>query len=38
MNAHDAPIHALTHIENGNILATGDDDGVIKIWDLRQAS
>lgn len=38
MNAHDSPIHALMHIENGNIVATGDDDGMIKIWDLREAS
>jgi len=26
------------HIENGNIIATGDDDGIIKIWDLREAN
>jgi WD repeat-containing protein 55 len=36
--AHDAPIHALMHIENSNIIATGDDDGIIKIWDLREAN
>lgn len=38
MNAHDSPIHALMHVENGNIIATGDDDGMIKIWDLREAN
>jgi hypothetical protein len=26
------------HLDSGNIIATGDDEGVIKIWDLRQAS
>lgn len=36
-NAHPAPINSLKHIENGVIIATGDDDGLIKIWDLRIA-
>ena len=35
LDAHDVPIHALLHIQDGNIIATGDDDGLIKIWDLR---
>lgn len=26
------------HLEDSRIVATGDDDGVVKIWDLRQAS
>lgn len=36
-DAHPNPIHTVMHIENGNIIATGDDDGLIRIWDLRQA-
>ncbi len=36
--AHAAPINSLLHVENNVILASGDDDGMIKIWDLRQAS
>jgi len=26
------------HIENNAVLASGDDDGLIKIWDLRLAA
>lgn len=37
LEAHPCPIHCIRHIENGNILATGDDDGLIRIWDLRAA-
>ncbi|CDH52970.1 hypothetical protein RO3G_08588 [Lichtheimia corymbifera JMRC:FSU:9682] len=33
--AHDAPLNALLCL-NENILATGDDDGVIKLWDNRK--
>ena len=36
--AHDVPINSVVHIENGNIIATGDDDGLIRIWDLRIAA
>jgi len=36
--AHPCPIFTICHIENGNIVATGDDDGMIRIWDLRVAS
>ena len=36
-NAHSCPINSLIHIENDVILATGDDDGLIKLWDLRIA-
>lgn len=37
-NAHKEAINTVIHIENGNIIATGDDDGRIKIWDLRVAA
>jgi WD repeat-containing protein 55 len=33
--AHPVPINSLMHIENNAILASGDDDGLLKIWDLR---
>ena len=33
--AHDEPINKITHIENDHVIATGDDNGVVKIWDLR---
>ena len=36
-NAHDEAINSLIHIENDHVISTGDDDGVIKIWDLREA-
>lgn len=35
--AHDEPINKIAHIEDDHVVATGDDDGTIKIWDLRQA-
>lgn len=35
--AHEEAINSICHLENDHIVATGDDDGVIKIWDLRQA-
>ena len=34
-DAHDEAINALCHIENDCVIATGDDDGIIKVWDLR---
>ncbi|KAG8038565.1 hypothetical protein G9C98_006261 [Cotesia typhae] len=34
--AHDSPIHVLSVISE-NTFATGDDDGTIKLWDLRQS-
>jgi WD40 repeat protein len=37
MDAHDAPISTVLHMDSGNIIASGDDDGMIRIWDLRQA-
>ena len=36
--AHPAPINSLIHVENSVIIASGDDDGLIKIWDLRLAT
>jgi WD40 repeat protein len=33
--AHPTAINSILHIENGSIIASGDDDGSIKIWDLR---
>lgn len=35
LTAHEAPIYSILHLEGGNILASGDDDGCIRIWDLR---
>ncbi len=34
LKAHQSPISALTHIQ-GAVLASGDDDGTIKVWDVR---
>ena len=34
-DAHPEAIHSLIHLDGGNLLATGDDDGLIRIWDLR---
>jgi WD repeat-containing protein 55 len=36
-NAHSESINKIIHLEDEHIVATGDDDGVIKIWDLRMA-
>ena len=36
-SAHNSPINAVLPIASG-LLLTGDDDGVIKAWDLRTAS
>lgn len=36
--AHPSPVNSLIHIENDVILASGDDDGLIKLWDLRLAA
>jgi len=38
LGAHDESLNYIMHIENSHIIATGDDDGAIKIWDLRLAS
>ncbi|EKX48261.1 hypothetical protein GUITHDRAFT_86068 [Guillardia theta CCMP2712] len=34
-NAHEAPVNAMLVMDD-KFLATGDDEGVIKLWDLRQ--
>lgn len=34
-NAHDQPVYTMT-ILGENTFATGDDDGLVKLWDLRQ--
>jgi WD40 repeat protein len=36
--AHEAPIYSLLHMDSGNLIASGDDDGCIRIWDLRVAN
>ncbi|CAH1368515.1 unnamed protein product [Tenebrio molitor] len=35
--AHEVPIYCLLVIDE-NLFATGDDDGCVKLWDLRQNS
>jgi len=34
---HKAPLSALIHIEN-TVFATGDDNGVVKVWDIKSQS
>ncbi|CAH1957467.1 unnamed protein product [Acanthoscelides obtectus] len=34
-NSHDSPINCISVIDE-NIFATGDDDGMLKLWDLRE--
>jgi WD40 repeat protein len=36
-DAHPSPVHVVKHLEDNNMIATGDDDGMIRIWDLRMA-
>jgi WD40 repeat protein len=36
-DAHSEAINAIMHLEDSHIVATGDDNGVVKVWDLRQA-
>jgi WD40 repeat protein len=38
MKAHYEAINCVMHLEDSHVIATGDDDGVVKIWDLRQAN
>ena len=33
-NAHDTAINKLAHLTE-NVLVTGDDDGTVKVWDIR---
>ena len=37
LKAHGNPINKIAHVENDHVIATGDDDGLVKLWDLRQA-
>lgn len=37
LRAHDSAINALTMLESTGV-ATGDDDGELKLWDVRQRS
>lgn len=34
--AHESPINRI-HFANGNTLISGDDDGIVKVWDLRSS-
>uniref|UniRef100_U5EX47 WD repeat-containing protein 55 homolog n=1 Tax=Corethrella appendiculata TaxID=1370023 RepID=U5EX47_9DIPT len=34
-DAHDEPVYTMYVIDE-NLFATGDDDGVLKLWDMRQ--
>ncbi|XP_066157402.1 WD repeat-containing protein 55 homolog [Euwallacea fornicatus] len=34
-NSHDSPVYCLTVIDE-NLFATGDEDGRVKLWDLRE--
>ncbi|XP_018578500.1 WD repeat-containing protein 55 homolog [Anoplophora glabripennis] len=34
-NCHEVPVYCLTIIDE-NMFSTGDDDGVVKIWDVRE--
>lgn len=36
--AHKGAINTVLHLENSHVIATGDDDGVVKVWDLRLAT
>lgn len=33
-DAHEVPIYTMT-VLNENLIATGDDDGYLKVWDIR---
>ena len=36
--AHAESINKIAHLEDEVLIATGDDDGAVKIWDLRMAA
>lgn len=38
VGSHDEAINTIMHLEDDHIVATGDDDGVVKVWDLRLAN
>lgn len=35
-DAHENALYALCEVRDGKVFATGDDEGVIKLWDLRK--
>eukprot|EP00039_Didymoeca_costata_P011564 m.163198 g.163198 ORF g.163198 m.163198 type:complete len:419 (+) comp15214_c0_seq1:224-1480(+) len=35
-DAHKVGINCMTHVSETNLFATGDDNGTVKIWDLRK--
>ena len=37
-SCHKEAVNKIRHIENSHVIATGDDDGCVKIWDLRAAA
>jgi WD repeat-containing protein 55 len=37
-DCHKAAVNKVMHIENSHVIATGDDDGIVKVWDLRLAT
>ncbi len=37
LEGHDAPISTLDVSDGGEFLASGDDDGFVRIWELRKA-
>ena len=36
VGAHDESINKISHIENDHVIATGDDDGTVKLWDMTK--
>eukprot|EP00047_Mylnosiga_fluctuans_P001972 m.222635 g.222635 ORF g.222635 m.222635 type:complete len:393 (-) comp10797_c0_seq1:820-1998(-) len=34
--AHNAPINAMMNLPEAGLVATGDDEGLVKLWDIRQ--
>ena len=38
VGSHYEAINSIMHLEDDHIVATGDDDGVVKVWDLRLAN
>ena len=36
--AHDSPINCIKYMDRNSIIATGDEEGTVKIWDFRISS
>lgn len=36
--AHDSQVNVIKYIDNNAVIASGDDDGIIKMWDFRICS